>query len=242
MRTRGLIRRLLLCFLVGAVMNLGLAWLHTYLISQPDVGERSAFVGCALDDGTTWIVGRFWDVPGVVSVTSQRVADARLRRRMSDLSDEENAARRARAEELLPHWAPRTIITAGTLTARRGTAVEMVEGAQARGLPLLSFRCVYGPVTRPRTWAGHQDRTNCYGAVRVGGCDLPFLPIWPGFLINSVLFGAIVLAFWGFVRMIVRAARREDGLCPSCGYDLASGKLDSCPECGWNRTSDEGDA
>ena len=61
---------------------------------------------------------------------------------------------------------------------------------------------------------------------------LPYRPIWPGFAINTVFYAAILWSpfapFW--LRRYVRVKR---GHCIKCGYDLRghSGS-DVCPECG----------
>lgn len=66
---------------------------------------------------------------------------------------------------------------------------------------------------------------------------LPILPMWSGFLLNTLLYGAVagvVLFGPGAVRRAARRARRRRGQCEACGYDLAG--LPRCPECGMNRT------
>ncbi len=67
-------------------------------------------------------------------------------------------------------------------------------------------------------------------------------PIWPGFLIDTLFYGAIwfgLLFGFGATRTALRALRTRRGLCPMCGYDLR-GNLDAgCPECGWNRAEVE---
>jgi hypothetical protein len=58
----------------------------------------------------------------------------------------------------------------------------------------------------------------------------PTVPMWPGFALNTVFYGAIVFVLWtepGFVR---RRRRRRRGLCAGCGYELKG--LERCPECG----------
>ena len=65
---------------------------------------------------------------------------------------------------------------------------------------------------------------------------LPLRPIWPGFVLNTLIFG---FAMWMamMVGTLVRSAvRRGRGLCARCGYDLrgrgTAAELDVCPECG----------
>lgn len=59
---------------------------------------------------------------------------------------------------------------------------------------------------------------------------LPVVPIWPGFVINSILYGAMA---WIACRSMLawRTWRRSrQGLCPSCGYPVGSSA--TCTECG----------
>jgi len=89
---------------------------------------------------------------------------------------------------------------------------------------------------------------------------LPYVPLWPGFLINTLFFGGIWLGLFFGVGAMRRGVRRRRGRCPQCGYDLRgqssevsnqveddvrSSALTSglrpltsgagCPECGWGR-------
>ena len=81
---------------------------------------------------------------------------------------------------------------------------------------------------------------------------IPFSPIWPGFVIDTLFYAAIWFGvFFGFTSA-KRAIRRKRGRCPRCGYDLRGGvsveppprpelgtkaaTSPGCPECGWNRT------
>ena len=59
---------------------------------------------------------------------------------------------------------------------------------------------------------------------------LPYLPLWPGFAINTVFYAAMLwLLFFapGFVRRRIRTRR---GQCPACGYPIGTNPL--CTECG----------
>lgn len=73
--------------------------------------------------------------------------------------------------------------------------------------------------------------------VRAGGVPrsgivprLPIRPAWPGFALDTLLFGAAA----GGVMLAAGAARsgrrRRRGLCVACGYDVVG--LAVCPECG----------
>jgi hypothetical protein len=60
----------------------------------------------------------------------------------------------------------------------------------------------------------------------------PYLPVWPGFLLNSLLYAAP----WALVLVAPRAVRRwrrrRRGCCMRCGYDLRGLGGAACPECG----------
>jgi hypothetical protein len=102
------------------------------------------------------------------------------------------------------------------------------------GLPLLSMRGYsanwistktrpFGPVLR-RGW--HLETEGFYGR------DLPVVPVWPGFALDTAFYGAIVLALWSAPGVIRRRTRKRRGRCPACGYDLRGSAGGPCPECG----------
>ena len=73
------------------------------------------------------------------------------------------------------------------------------------------------------------------------GRIVPLVPIWGGFVLNALIFGAMswwalprVLAFVKSPRAFVfRRWRVRRGLCLACGYDRAELADDApCPECG----------
>jgi hypothetical protein len=61
---------------------------------------------------------------------------------------------------------------------------------------------------------------------------LPFMPIWPGFAINTVFYAAIVWVLFAVPGMIRRRVRRKRGQCAACGYSLRGSVGGKCPECG----------
>ena len=59
--------------------------------------------------------------------------------------------------------------------------------------------------------------------------------MWPGFLINTLLYACIPLAILFGPRQIRRLSRRRRGACLRCGYDLRGLTDGLCPECGSGR-------
>jgi hypothetical protein len=59
---------------------------------------------------------------------------------------------------------------------------------------------------------------------------LPLRPLWPGFAINTIFYGALVWALFALPFLIRRKLRIKRGLCPACAYPV--GTNESCTECG----------
>lgn len=64
---------------------------------------------------------------------------------------------------------------------------------------------------------------------------LPVVPVWPGFVIDVVLYGGLFWVIAAVPANVRRRGRRLRGECLRCGYDLSG--LDACPECGQAGTS-----
>lgn len=90
----------------------------------------------------------------------------------------------------------------------------------------------------PQRWEFGEDY------IRYGGWELPgrgnshaprlipLTPVWPGFLINTFLYAAIVAVLFIAPKRIRRAVRRRRGRCVACGYDRRGNPSGACPECG----------
>ncbi|MCC6906999.1 MAG: zinc ribbon domain-containing protein [Phycisphaerales bacterium] len=67
--------------------------------------------------------------------------------------------------------------------------------------------------------------------------SLPLRPLWCGFLFNSALYGGVL---WILVlaapRKIITRRRLKHGRCPNCNYDLRATATGVCPECGTLRS------
>ena len=74
-----------------------------------------------------------------------------------------------------------------------------------------------------------------HGASKTDQVSVPYYPLWPGFIANTLIYGALWwILFAGLISArAVRRARR--GLCPRCAYDLRGVSSGVCPECGQAR-------
>lgn len=86
----------------------------------------------------------------------------------------------------------------------------------------IEFPYVKGVVILPAGWTRDESRF-----------ALPFIPVWPGFAMNTVLFaipGALLVLSTRIPGMLIRSRRRHAGRCSKCGYP--AGTSLNCTECG----------
>ncbi len=62
-----------------------------------------------------------------------------------------------------------------------------------------------------------------------------YRPIWGGLVFNTLFYGLLAFGAAGVWRMRQRDRRFRRGCCPACGYDLRRDFSCGCPECGWGR-------
>ena len=62
---------------------------------------------------------------------------------------------------------------------------------------------------------------------------LPLAPIWPGAIVNTLIYAAALAACFVAPRSLRRAVRSRRNRCTRCGYP--SGTSERCPECGQQR-------
>lgn len=67
---------------------------------------------------------------------------------------------------------------------------------------------------------------------------LPLMPMWPGALLNTLIFAGMLAALAMLVLAVRTTVRLARGGCPFCAYDLRRQFAGGCPECGWRRTRD----
>jgi hypothetical protein len=126
---------------------------------------------------------------------------------------------------------------------RRGSPVEVV-GKSVPGIGSLLERAAGWPMRAV------MERTSSPGIVpmRVPGHDLTarirrggdpyddvalaFMPMWPGFLVDALVYGVVWFGVLWMAGRVRRGRRVRAGLCPVCRYDLKGLSGGVCPECG----------
>lgn len=101
------------------------------------------------------------------------------------------------------------------------------------GWPLLSFHCELTRVQTPDGTDEHWVGALVLDAAHTDPSDLaviPFRPIYPGVIINTTLFTALVLAVISLPAFVRNLHRRMRSRCVRCGYTLHG--QHECPECG----------
>jgi hypothetical protein len=74
------------------------------------------------------------------------------------------------------------------------------------------------------------DKLTSRGALRIKpNRDIPWKPMWPTFLLNTLCYAALLAAPYYLNPTLKRRRRQARGQCISCGYELQG--LPKCPEC-----------
>ncbi len=254
--------RILLCLILGAITTVAVPWAigslrvwesadGYYERDETQGGEtiRSSLTGMAGDGNGVRLVysarGPFWSVANVCDID---ISTDESRRRPDFISNSPPAVHDYSIswnnyDSYAFGW-PALALRGSVLYASR---IEQSEyWSEPKNMTVLDWR------------RGQLGRSIWSRPVRF----LPFDPIWPGFVIDTLFYGAIWFGvFFGF-SSAKRFLRIKRGRCPRCGYDLRGQRLvisdqrlvegsilkpqDSrlktspgCPECGWGRADEE---
>ncbi len=215
-RARFLRSRFAVCVVGGIILCVSQGWCWSILMNPFEVDR----VGVAEITAS----GRWWRV-----VTWTRIGLRRWNsyRSVSGFDRREGAF----PGEALPYWSP-FAVGEEDYSPSEGDGHRWL--SEATGWPLLAFywegddprepeaTIRWGFVTTLPPW---MDGGNV-GQPRI----VPLHPIWSGLLVNSLVYGTILLLCIQLPVSTRRLRRRKRGLCLRCGYPL--GQSLRCPECG----------
>jgi len=181
------LRTIALFLLLGAVVNVGVGWGCAWFV---DVYEAPQERAKSFEIGHRWFVLR-WRRAGADRVTSIQSSSAHA------------PATATPPELLVPSWNPIFIVSHkldGVSGPSEGRRLQ-----DGRGWPMLSLYgegtfYAHGRATRAETLRGGflyrgQNRSGQEGRF------LPLLPIWPGFVINTLFYGVVIWTPCGLFAM-----------------------------------------
>ena len=216
-------RRLVLLLLLlvgGAIVNVTVAW---WIALRPPPYNASS----SIDSDSLDFVGN----ESVITAIHKSTGRLELSQEIKDwpglmlpLSDYPTP--------LIPTWS-RIKLGSCAIPRGSGTVVRMYD-ERATGWPYLACRCwrlLSGDVFNGRV-------ESSFGAISIsrrqgfGGSEdaLPWLPVWPGFAINTVFYAFVLWLLFAAPFAMRRRRRIKRGLCPKCAYPV--GASDVCTECG----------
>lgn len=260
-RGRTVVIKLVVFLLLGAVVNVAVAWACAWIISAP------GNTGNPLRNGFTMVTGhrpmrdesfrgvthwhaRRLEKPGVILsvvtvVSNPSRSDETVEQHPPPLGWPSEVLQDETFEQLLPvsSLANDLPVLEATLPPDSfGPGFFVWDG---RGWPVVSLSCRwpwFDPRQNPLQWPSPQ----IVGGISVGAPTdgfpwpygvnqlrgIPLTPVWPGFVLNTLFYTVILWLLWSAPFATRRLIRKRRGRCARCGYDLTGVKHDVCPECG----------
>ncbi len=153
-----------------------------------------------------------------------------------------------RPEEPTPEWAPSMRRESAWSVEPDGRLKISCIEHQAAGWPALAVRCDYEVVLRQDSQTSELELVSTKSGVVMSpdrwGCipmtqewsdnirTIGFVPVWPGFMINTLFYLCVWLVLNFNPLLIRRLWRWKRGRCLGCGYELRLLTASECPECG----------
>ncbi len=233
---RGIVR-IVLCLVLGAMINVAVAWAFAWFVSQPYqdpqtgiLDSRNYLMGFDNLDQPSWFVEAWWEI-GSTQICSEP---------WRQIEDDFGVAIRKTLLALEPtgqlNFPSGVRPNQPVNTADQATIEPLVE--DLRGWPLYSMRCSFSIRWLDSPSGGHtnsgielefrSDPGYVYGWM--GARALPLRPIWSGFIINTLFYAALVWFAVPGPLALRRLLRARRGLCMKCAYPIGTGAV--CTECG----------
>ncbi len=207
--------------LLGAVINVGMAWGCIKWSSS----DGSEFSEATKHDRTWWwrhAPATFNGSPSDMCRSEGFGVVATTRGAVEIFHEQINGMPRS-----MPRWMVAQEIRIGwpfrTFSGERWTRADAM-----MGLPVVEQKTVY-------TWS------KPLGPSLLSSNDvqewglLPLRPLLIGFALNAIFYALILWLLARGLLVLRRVIRRKRGHCAICGYDLRHDFAIGCPECGWRR-------
>jgi hypothetical protein len=208
-RTRSIITRLVVFLLLGAVVNVAVAW--GCMVTWPArVYNENDLIDVAKNPATELLVST-WNI------------DEPLRRAEIKSFAESRVGWIQYTAEYFPDWDSSNPVDdlSWFIVLEAGWPARSLRG-DFRAPPGVDAEFCYALMI-PDGWRP------AYGRITLWSY-FPILPIWPGFAINTFFYAAILWLLFAFPFALRRWRRVRRGLCATCSYPV--GASDVCTECG----------
>lgn len=218
-RRRRLLKWMCGLLALGAIINIAAAWVCVLLAIKTGVAITSDGLAGKLHPLSASELNRLQ--PGVWPLTHDRIAiwvlrgtapGVQMRNAISVPGDYGTAQYRGGEN----HGLMREITAGWPLPSMQGWHRVNWEGASA--------------VSQSPVWLMNVSSNQHGGSGPMNPTALPFKPMGPGFILNTLVFAIIIALLFSVPRAVLRRRRLRQGLCPSCGYPM--GSSEQCSECG----------
>jgi hypothetical protein len=212
--------KLLLFLLLGAIINVAVAWGCAYWTLDLKAGARQG-------EAMSLHANRWWKVKCWTRSTSTLVWWFVMP------FEGERAVEEPSPRSIIPWWStlPRSTehISDAELGSPRAHRPRRFDHYQAAwGVPLRTFmlECKSDPIGITLIGGLRVNDESPMYSPRI----VPYHPIWPGFAINTIFYAALAWALFAVPGYIKRRRRIKRGVCVRCAYPVGSN--DKCTECG----------
>lgn len=220
-----LLTRILICLILGTIINIAVAWGCAALLSTPPVVANS---------GWSWRHGAgyyemfassdaFQSDWGLVDVTGT-----------SFISRTKQIAAASELENDVPGSVLQLL---GFGNGNFPPDYYRMSSVRGFGWPFQSFaRSTFERGTRAihGGWASTGQSTQ-YTMEVSSKTSLPLYPMWSAFCANALIYAISLFLMIASYQAVKRWLRSRPGHCPKCNYDLRGDLSVGCPECGWRR-------
>ncbi len=239
---KGRVRKLVLLVLLGAIVNIAVAW--GCAIRPNGAYFRLEYYQQYGSDGRLDLTTVLLSLPGEISLSQHEAKTSWARYSLAPEPIDEGDFR-----ALVPTWSRFAVGEPfEEFLKHSDTDHELVSYDEyASGWPAYSLR-YHGPI-----YVVCEGSAIVYDESRMTGyfhptlpqkmvdggyrSELPYLPIWPGFAINTAFYAAVLWLASLAPFTLRRVIRRKRGACIKCGYDLRHAEHEVCPECGAETTA-----
>ncbi len=219
---------LVTCLLVGALLNVGVAWITGCFVQYKDaVGSSTAMTDdpVRIDPYTGDRVGP----PGVSALLYRGLGAEYIVVTVVEWTRVDDPVVRPPMSRLWPRWGPLSRRTPRDVFENPPRNQRL--GYAARGWPMRSMWCeleqgTHGPL-RGGIPMGQSHTPNTFIVTQH---ILPLFPAWPGFTLNTLFYAGLLWLIVAAPGAARRRWRTRRGRCAACGYPIGPGAI--CSECG----------